>query len=376
LELGNEINGPFFNGDFLPSLATGRVLGLSDLDNPQDPEGQAIAASYRAYLSLLAVLKDVRDHSKVNRKTPIITAGMGDGGLPGKRPGKLDGVSIPATFAFLRRNGMDKLVDGYGVHVYPSGDLRRSASTRTDDLEQDAFALCTAAKPCWLTEWGWGNPDQSCPLNDKTRAQLIQLERKAFEPFVKQGRLAAILFYMWSGLPGAKSEDPAAIFRCGTLTDAGKLALGPMGTHEIISQATGLCFNINGNTNNSGEAIIPYPCGSSTNMEFNFVDQGSEFYSIHTVNGTQDLCLNISTAAPSPGDGKKYGGPGNLIQWSCGSGSSPSDNELFKLVDLGGGRQQIRVKNSGLCLEDPGRGGTIRQNVCSSSPNQTFTLTE
>jgi hypothetical protein len=69
-------------------------------------------------------------------------------------------------------------------------------------------------------------------------------------------------------------------------------------------------------------------------MEFNFVDQGSEFYSIHTVNGTQDLCLNISTAASSPGDGKKYGGPGNLIQWSCGGGSSLPGNELFKLVGL------------------------------------------
>jgi Ricin-type beta-trefoil lectin domain-like len=148
------------------------------------------------------------------------------------------------------------------------------------------------------------------------------------------------------------------------------------GTHQIVSEVTRLCFNINRNTNNSGEAIIPYPCGGFTNMEFNFVDQGNGFYSIHTVNGTQDLCLNISSAASSPGDGKKYGGPGNLIQWSCGSGSSLPGNALFKLVDMGGGRQQMRVKNSGLCLEDPGRGGTIRQNVCSSSPDQTFTLTE
>jgi hypothetical protein len=148
------------------------------------------------------------------------------------------------------------------------------------------------------------------------------------------------------------------------------------GRHQIISQATGLCFNIQGNTNNSGEAIIPWPCGSSTNREFNFVGWGSGVYSIHTVNGSQDLCLNISTAASSPGDGKKYGGAGNLIQWSCGNGSSVPGNELFNLADLGGGRQQIRVKNSGLCLEDPGSGGTIRQNVCSSSPNQAFTLTE
>src|ERR1700745_185618 len=46
-ELGNEINGPYFNGDFLPDQATGRVLGIADLTNPNDPEGQAIAASYQ-----------------------------------------------------------------------------------------------------------------------------------------------------------------------------------------------------------------------------------------------------------------------------------------------------------------------------------------
>jgi hypothetical protein len=174
----------------------------------------------------------------------------------------------------------------------------------------------------------------------------------------------------------ANSEDCDHVGKMETLLGYVLEASLHEGRHQIVSQATGLCFNIRGNTNNSGEAIIPYPCGGSTNMEFNFVDQGSGFYSIHTVNGTRDLCLKISSGASSPGDGIKYGGPGNLIQRSCGRGPSLFGNELFKLVGQGGGRQQIRVKNSGLCLEDPGRGGTIRQNVCSSSPNQTFTLTE
>jgi hypothetical protein len=144
-ELGNEINGPFFNGDFLPAQATGRVLGLPDLSNPNDPEGHAIAASYRAYLKVMAALKDVRDHSALNQRTPVVSAGLADGGLPGKKPGqKLDGVSIPATLEFLRQNGMDRLVDGYGVHVYPTGDPRRSVSARIDDLNKDAFAVCTS----------------------------------------------------------------------------------------------------------------------------------------------------------------------------------------------------------------------------------------
>jgi hypothetical protein len=127
----------------------------------------------------------------------------------------------------------------------------------------------------------------------------------------------------------------------------------------------------------TGEGIIPYPCdGGFANMEFNFVDQGGGFYSIHTVNGAMGLCLNISNATASPGDGKTLGGPGNLIQWTCSDGPLP-DNELFKVVAVGGNRLQIRIKSSGLCLEDPGRGGTLRQNLCNPSLGaQDFILTD
>jgi O-glycosyl hydrolase len=148
------------------------------------------------------------------------------------------------------------------------------------------------------------------------------------------------------------------------------------GMHQIVSEGTKLCLNINQNSTRSGEAILPYPCGGFSNMEFNLVDQRNGFYSIHTVNGANGLCLSVSNATASPGDGRKYGGPGNLIQSSCSDGPL-SDNELFKIVDLGGGRVQIHVKSSGLCLEDPGRGGTIRQNRCNQAiRNQVFTLTE
>ena len=226
-ELGNEINGPFFNGDFLPAQASGRVLGIGDLNNPDDPEGRAIAASYRAYLKIMAVLKELRDHSTLNQTTPIISAGLADGGLPGKKPGqRLDGVSIPATLAFLRQNGLDELVDGYGVHVYPSNDPHRwTVPGLIDDLNKDALALCTASKPAWLTEWGFDNKDNSCPLDDSTRVKLIETMRNALQHFAGQGRLAASIYYSWGSHPG---ETGSTIFRCGDLTEAGKLALKPM----------------------------------------------------------------------------------------------------------------------------------------------------
>jgi len=41
-----------------------------------------IVAGYRVYLQVAAALKDWRDHSKLNQKTPIIMAGMADWSPP------------------------------------------------------------------------------------------------------------------------------------------------------------------------------------------------------------------------------------------------------------------------------------------------------
>ena len=149
------------------------------------------------------------------------------------------------------------------------------------------------------------------------------------------------------------------------------------GPHQIKDVGTGLCLNIPRNATNAGAGIIPYPCGGGfSNMEFNLVDEANEFYTIQTTNGADSLCLNISQAATSPGDGKTLGVAGNLIQWSCQEGS-PYPNELFQVVALASNRMTLRVKSSGLCLEDPGRGGTLRQDVCRpSQPDQIFTLTD
>jgi NAD-dependent dihydropyrimidine dehydrogenase PreA subunit len=125
-------------------IASGRVLGLSDLNNANDPEVSAIAAGYWAYLKALAELKHVRDSSKLNKTTPIISAGLADGGAPGKRPGaQTDCASLPDTLEFLRQHGLDELVDGYGVHFYPSNpDPNTPLAQRINGLKERAFALC------------------------------------------------------------------------------------------------------------------------------------------------------------------------------------------------------------------------------------------
>ena len=116
-EPGNEINWAGFNADFsLPG--EGRVLGMKDLTN--DPEGKRVAKGFLQYIKLLEALKDIRDHSKLNQGTPIITAGLADlGGSSWTHQRRADAVDISATLDFMRAHGLDKLVDGYGIHSYP-----------------------------------------------------------------------------------------------------------------------------------------------------------------------------------------------------------------------------------------------------------------
>ncbi len=230
-ELGNELNTPRFNADFGADKAPGRAFRLSDLENPNDTQARTIAAGYRVYLKVMEMMKDVRDHSKLNRTTPIIS-GMSAVMAQGR-----ESARIPDSIEFLRQNGIDKLVDGYAVHTYPTGDPRVSVAARAEQLEQSGvLSECKkGTKPCWLTEWGFPNKDDSCPLNDVSRARVVKAEREAFKQFSDQRRLAAILYYSWSGvLPFSwepdtkKNTDPYSIFRCGALGDSGKEAISPM----------------------------------------------------------------------------------------------------------------------------------------------------
>jgi hypothetical protein len=63
LELDNEINWADGNRDF-PLPGEGRIFGLNDLT--RDPEARRIAKGHLQYLKVMAALKEVRDHSKLN----------------------------------------------------------------------------------------------------------------------------------------------------------------------------------------------------------------------------------------------------------------------------------------------------------------------
>ena len=224
LELGNEINWAAFNGDFaLP--VEGQVLGLADLD--ETPAGRRVAAGFRAYVGLLAALKDMRDRSRRHADTPIISAGLADWGGPGPLPAyTAQAVAIRATLRYLRAHGLDRFVDYYGIHTYP--DPAWPAETRRRQLSRETFSECRPAdggKPCWLTEWGLPIDSTTCPADDGKRAAAVAQTLEEFGAFVREGVLAKLIYYQWEN-----DADPLSIYRCGGLTESGRLVLSPGGS--------------------------------------------------------------------------------------------------------------------------------------------------
>jgi len=134
-ELGNEINWAAFNPEF-PLPGEGKVFSFAELST--DPEAKQIAKGYIQYLKILAVLKEVRDHSRVNHSAPILLAGLvsaPDGDKPWNTK-KEDKVGLPATIKFMQAHGLDELVDGYGIHSYPSNDHPGDPAAPTVELEE------------------------------------------------------------------------------------------------------------------------------------------------------------------------------------------------------------------------------------------------
>jgi hypothetical protein len=227
-EAGNEINSSPFNADFT-APSSGRMLRLSDLNNPNDTEGRAVAVGYLAYVKILARLKELRDRSQLNKTTPILSGTSAWWGVPNQpHYTNMSGVEMNDSLEFLRQHGLDKLVDGYAVHLYSSSDPHKNHAERVAFLAS-GFAECRHdTKPCWVTEWAYNNANRSCPIDDSLRLRLVRDERSAYREFAGRGQLAALMYYSWSGDYYGQKESPGTLFRCGALTDAGKLALSPL----------------------------------------------------------------------------------------------------------------------------------------------------
>ena len=215
VELGNEINWADFNGDF-PVPGQGRIFGFNDL--AKDPEAKTVAQGYLQYLKCLAALKEVRDHSRLNKGTPIVLGGLVYfNGWPAPNQ-KLDGVNLDATLQFLKAHGLDKLVDIYGFHCYPK---EATAEARKNDVDtvcaQSSPPNASAGKPCWITEWGVNNkPDET------ETCKLIEEVMRDFNEWAKKDRLFEVIYFSWNYYA---ANQPNPVFRDGQLQPIGKAAL-------------------------------------------------------------------------------------------------------------------------------------------------------
>jgi hypothetical protein len=226
LELENEINMAGSNPDFrLPG--EGRVLGLADLSH--DPEGQQVAKGYLQYLEVLAVLKQVRDNSKLNTHTPLLPTSLVDieqeGPWPTPKP--YDGVSVGATMDFFRAHGLDQLVDAYNLHTYPWGDHpgdKAAAIHRLRRLRALVDPVCVpGGKPCWITEWGFAYASKSCSGSEERDHTLLVLDMMDdFAQLAREGRLTGLIYYSWTG------DAQFDLDRCDAPSQSGRLAISPL----------------------------------------------------------------------------------------------------------------------------------------------------
>ncbi|MDE1149956.1 MAG: hypothetical protein PW843_25675 [Azospirillaceae bacterium] len=230
-EVGNEINWTAFNQDF-PLPGKGKIFGLKDLYD--DPEAKQVAEGFKVYIKILSALKEIRDASTLNRKTPILTAGLSAyDGPEGQLPNgyHYDSVSTNATLEYLRTLGLDDIVDEYAVHIYPSavgGDSAAANDKRKAFLDNYALNQCLSGngkKKCAVTEWNFPQNNKSCPLDDTDHAKLVADMTNMFQKYADEGRVSSLYYFAWNDDAWSKNVTSASLFRCGALTESGKVFL-------------------------------------------------------------------------------------------------------------------------------------------------------
>lgn len=68
--------------------------------------------------------------------------------------------------------------------------------------------------------------DTSCPEHEDRRELVIRQVREMFHQYIQQGRIGGLFYFTWGS--DTKQPDPYSVYRCGSLTQSGRLAIAPM----------------------------------------------------------------------------------------------------------------------------------------------------
>lgn len=214
VEPGNEINYSAYNGDLAVYEKPGRRTprAVSEVANRS-----ALGRGLDAYVGAVRITREELRATAHSRDALLISAGLSDVGTGEADRRGMERLEPGAFLSLLRQRGIDALVDGYGIHVYPGrkddAALARYVTTLLDFCQPEG-----EGKPCWVTEWGIANTAVSCPVDDRDREVAIRAVRRSFADLADRGRLKAAFYYDWD------TQPVYSVWRCGALSPAGAAA--------------------------------------------------------------------------------------------------------------------------------------------------------
>lgn len=217
VEPGNEINYSAYNGDLLVYRTPGQRTprSIAEIANRD-----AFSRGLDAYVGAVRTTREELRATVHSRGATLVAAGLSDMSAGEADQRGMERLDPGEVISLLRARGIDQLIDGYGIHVYPGRKADAALRAKVTDL----LGFCQPAdtgKPCWVTEWGIANTARSCPIDDRDRARAVRAVRSAFEALMAGKRLATAFYYDWDTQPNY------SVWRCGELSPAGVAAIAP-----------------------------------------------------------------------------------------------------------------------------------------------------
>ncbi|WP_431322895.1 glycoside hydrolase [Rhizobium sp. YTU87027] len=214
VEPGNEINYSAYNGDLVVYENPGRRTPRKVSEIANRP---AFERGLDAYVAIVRVTREELRTTVYSGNALLVSAGLSDVGTGEADRRGMERLAPGAVISLLRERGIDALVDGYGIHVYP-GRKRDAALARYLTTLLDFCRPEGQGKPCWVSEWGIANTAHSCPLDDRERKEAVRAVRRGFSEMMEGGRLEAAYYYDWD------TQPVYSVWRCGVLSPAGVAA--------------------------------------------------------------------------------------------------------------------------------------------------------
>ena len=214
VEPGNEINYSAYNGDLIVYEKPGR---RTPRNASEVADRSAFERGLEAYVAAVRITREELQATAHNQEALLISAGLSDVGTSEADHRGMERLDPGEFISLLQKRRIDRLVDAYGIHVYPGRKDEAALARYVTTL----LGFCRPegeGKPCWVTEWGIANTASTCPIDDREREAAVRAVRRSFAELMEKGRLKAAFYYDWD------TQPVYSVWRCGTLSPAGVTA--------------------------------------------------------------------------------------------------------------------------------------------------------